>query len=135
MSYVGSNSQPISRLKNGWQQAHSRQPCSGCNTYQRSTTHAAGIDWEQVRKQPAPEFLVPVAQTATEEAVDWELTSLAARDPHRAHVSYAAVQPASDISAGGLYATGRPDGGNRNEEEHNHAGALDLSLQMQVGSA
>ena len=88
-----------------------------------------------MRRQPAPEFLVPVAQTATEEALDWELTSLAARDPHGAHVSYAAVQPGSDVSAGGLYATGRSDGqsGTRNEEEHNHAGALDLSLQMQVG--
>ena len=88
-----------------------------------------------MRKQPAPEFLVPVAQTATEEALDWELTSLVARDPRGAHVSYAAVQPGSDVSAGGLYATGRTDGqsGNRNEEEHNHAGALDLSLQMQVG--
>ena len=88
-----------------------------------------------MRRQPAPEFLVPVAQTATEEALDWELTSLAAQDPHGAHVSYAAVQPGSDVSAGGLYATGRSDGqsGTRNEEEHNHAGALDLSLQMQVG--
>lgn len=86
-----------------------------------------------MRKQPAPEYLVPMAQTATEEAVDWELTSLVARDPHGAHVTYAAVQPGGDASAGGLYATGHTDGGNRNEEEHNHAGALDLPLQMQVG--
>ncbi len=76
-----------------------------------------------------------MAQTATEEAVDWELTSLVARDPHGAHVTYAAVQPGGDVSAGGLYATGHTDSGNRNEEEHNHAGALDLSLQMQVGAS
>lgn len=38
--------------------------------------HAAEINWEDVRDQPAPKFVSVKKSTAEEDAVDWELTSL-----------------------------------------------------------
>ena len=36
----------------------------------------AELDWENVRKQPAPKFAPVTKNTTEEDAVDWELTSL-----------------------------------------------------------
>ena len=45
--------------------------------------HAAELDWENVRKQPAPKFVPVAINTAEEDAVDWELTSLTGQ--HHGH--------------------------------------------------
>ncbi len=37
----------------------------------------AELDWENLRKQAAPKFVPVKKNTAEEDAVDWELTSLA----------------------------------------------------------
>ena len=39
--------------------------------------HYAELDWENIRRQTAPKFVPVKKKTAEEEAVDWELTSLA----------------------------------------------------------
>ena len=42
----------------------------------------AEIDWDNLRKQQAPKFLAPIRKTGDDNAVDWELRSLAAALPH-----------------------------------------------------
>ena len=49
--------------------------------WQQSVT-CADIDWDNLRKQQAPKFLAPISKTGDDNAVDWELRSLAAALPH-----------------------------------------------------
>lgn len=43
----------------------------------------AEIDWDNLRQQQAPKFLPPIRNTAADNAVDWELRSLAAALPRQ----------------------------------------------------
>ncbi len=51
-------------------------PCTGLFSCQYLDLHHAEIDWENIRKQTAPKFVPVKKNTAEEDAVDWELTSL-----------------------------------------------------------
>lgn len=50
--------------------------CSLAFVAHDTTDYAAELDWENIRKQPAPKFVPVKPNTAEEDAVDWELTSL-----------------------------------------------------------
>jgi hypothetical protein len=50
--------------------------CTGLFSCQHPELHHAEIDWENIRKQTAPKFVPVKKNTAEEDAVDWELTSL-----------------------------------------------------------
>ena len=55
--------------------------CGSATVQVENEHHVAEVDWDNLRKQPAPKFLPPVRNTAEENGVDWELRSLVAALP------------------------------------------------------
>lgn len=53
-----------------------------CDMCRHTLVACAEIDWDNLRKQQAPKFLAPISKTGDDNAVDWELRSLAAALPH-----------------------------------------------------
>lgn len=80
-----------------------------------SKLRAAEINWEDVRSQPAPKFVPVSKNTAEEDAVDWELTSLIGK---HAFGNIAAGHASGNVGHGHAAVHASPEGSGTDANAH-----------------